>query len=79
MKAASQGKDIFQLQGRLGKIPVWPDASTTKSLAFGIPGEYSYQVCKKDLVCKRVHIHNCHNCPLCILHHNNYYYLAPRE
>ena len=41
---------MFQLQGRLGKVTRWPHASTTKALAFGIPGVYAYQVCTAGLL-----------------------------
>ena len=39
----TQGNDIFHVQGRLGPRG-WP-ATTTVALAFGVPGEYAYQVC----------------------------------
>ena len=39
---SSQGNLLFQLQGRLGPR-LWP-ATVTLSLAFGIPGQYGYQV-----------------------------------
>ena len=44
MKVAnSQETDIFYLQGYLLYTP-WR-ATTTKSIAFGVPGSYGYQVC----------------------------------
>ena len=38
------GNDVFHVQGRLGPRG-WP-ATTTVALAFGVPGEYAYQVNK---------------------------------
>ena len=39
----NQGNDIFHIQGRLG--PRNSRATFTLALAFGVPGEYAYQVC----------------------------------
>ena len=41
---SNQNVPIFTLQGRLGPGNNWP-ATTTKSLAFGIPNVEAYQVC----------------------------------
>ena len=41
---STQNVPIFTLQGRLGPANNWP-ATTTKALAFGIPGVEAYQVC----------------------------------
>ena len=41
---SNQNIPIFTLQGRLGSANNWR-ATTTKSIAFGIPNVEAYQVC----------------------------------
>ncbi len=42
MRVTDEGNDIFYLQGYLLYTP-W-GATTTKSIAFGVPGSHGYQV-----------------------------------
>ena len=44
MSVTSKDDTLFQFQGNLGRTELWPTASTTKEVAFGVPGVYGYQV-----------------------------------